>query len=148
MSGQIRNVVVLVLLSAPPVQGEGCEIPGYPNPENAAELGLPWCPSGVSLQVRAFALQVAGAKCAIVTGSSSTPMQIRARRQEIRTACEILAGLGVSNCQCPPGFPSVAQRPAATPAGTSLPPEMMMDRYLLQAEDLIATKAYLRRSTG
>ena len=143
MPGQIRNTVALVLLSAPAVAGGECEIPGYPEPKDIANLGLSWCPAAVNYQVRVFALQAAGAQCALATGSSSTPDQIQARRQEIETACERLASFRVSNCQCPPGFPSVAQRPSEIRTGASLPPEMMADRYLLQAEDLIAQKAYL-----
>ena len=78
-----------------------CEIPGYPRPANVQNLGLSWCPVTVDFQARVFALQAAGAQCAIATGSSSTPEQIQARRQEIRAACETLAALGVSNCRCP-----------------------------------------------
>ena len=78
-----------------------CEIPGYPRPADVKNLGLSWCPATVEFQARVFALQAAGAKCAIATGSSSTPEQIQARRQEIQAACERLAALGVSNCQCP-----------------------------------------------
>ena len=78
-----------------------CEIPGYPNPGNMANLGLSWCPATVDFQVRSFALLAAGAQCAIVTGSSSAPEQVQARRQEIQAACERLAALGVSNCRCP-----------------------------------------------
>lgn len=78
-----------------------CEIPGYPRPANVQNLGLSWCPATVDFQARVFALQAAGAQCAIATGSSSTPEQIQARRQEIQAACERLAALGVSNCQCP-----------------------------------------------
>ena len=81
--------------------GGQCEIPGYPNPGNVANLGLGWCPATVDFQARAFALQAAGAQCALATGSSSSPGQIQARKQEIRAACDRLAALGVSNCQCP-----------------------------------------------
>ena len=89
-----------------------CQIPGYPNPPGGvANLGFPWCPANVSLQVRAFALQAAGAQCAIGTGSSSTPEQISARRREIKAACDRLSALGARlaapgapNCQCPPGL--------------------------------------------
>ena len=83
--------------------GGSCQVPDYPNPPGGVtNLGFSWCPARVDLQVRAFALQAAGAQCAIATGSSSTPEQIDARRQEIRAACERLAALGQSNCQCPP----------------------------------------------
>ena len=81
--------------------GGSCEIPGYPRPANVQNLGLAWCPASVDFQVRSLALQVAGAQCAIATGSSSTPEQIQARRQEIQAVCDRLAALGVSNCQCP-----------------------------------------------
>ena len=84
-----------------PDGGGSCEIPGYPRPANVANLGLSWCPATVDFQARAFALQAAGAQCAIATGSSSTPEQIQARRQEIQAACARLAALGVSNCRCP-----------------------------------------------
>ena len=82
-----------------------CEIPGYPSPPGGvANLGLAWCPSNVDFQVRAFALQAAGAQCAIATGSSSTPAQIQARRREISAACGRLAALGAPDCQCSPGL--------------------------------------------
>ena len=83
----------------------GCMIAGYPSPPGGvANLGFSWCPASVTLQVRSFALQAAGAQCAIATGSSSTPEQINARRQEINAACDRLAALGAPNCQCPPGL--------------------------------------------
>ena len=85
-----------------------CEIPGYPSPPGgAANLGLAWCPSSISMQARAFALQAAGAQCAIATGSSSTPEQIQARRREITAACGRLAALSARDgipCRCPPGY--------------------------------------------
>ena len=85
--------------------GGSCLIPGYPSPPGGvANLGFSWCPASVTLQVRSFALQAAGAQCAIATGSSSTPEQISARRQEINAACDRLAALGAPNCQCPPGL--------------------------------------------
>ena len=85
--------------------GGPCQVPGYPNPPGGvAKLGFSWCPSSVGMQVRAFALQAAGAECAIATGSSSTPEQIEARRREIEAACGRLAALGQGNCQCPPGL--------------------------------------------
>ena len=85
--------------------GGSCQIPGYPRPPGGvANLGLSWCPASVSMQARAFALQAAGAQCALATGSSSTPAQINARRQEINAACGRLAALGAPNCQCPPGL--------------------------------------------
>ena len=116
MSVRIRNVILLVLLSAPGVAGEECEILNNPNAENVAELGLTWCRSDVSFQVRAFALQAVRAQCAITTGSSSTPEQIQARKQEIRTACEILSGLDVSNCRCPAGLATPLLRRPIVPS--------------------------------
>ena len=86
--------------------GGRCQVPGYPNPPGGvSNLGFSWCPASVGLQVRAFALQAAGAECAIATGSSSTPEQIEARRREIQAACGQLAALGQGNCQCPAGSP-------------------------------------------
>ena len=84
--------------------GGSCLIPGYPTPANPQTLGLASCPAFVNFQTRVFALQAAGAQCAIATGSSSTPEQINARRQEIQAACGRLAAMGVSNCQCPLEF--------------------------------------------
>ena len=81
--------------------GGSCQIPGYPTPTNPQALGLAWCPASVDFQWRVFALQAAGAQCAIATGSSSTPEQINTRHQEINAACGRLDALGVSNCQCP-----------------------------------------------
>ena len=82
-----------------------CQVPGYPNPPGGvSNLGFSWCPASVGLQVRSFALQAAGAECAIATGSSSTPEQIEARRREIRAACDRLSALGQGNCQCPAGL--------------------------------------------
>ena len=85
--------------------GGRCQVPGYPNPPGGvSNLGFSWCPASVGLQVRSFALQAAGAECAIATGSSSTPEQIEARRREIRAACDRLSALGQGNCQCPAGL--------------------------------------------
>ena len=94
---------------APPQrQGRGCEIPGYPTPTNIQSLGVSWCGPGVDFQKRAYALQAAGAWCAIDIGSSSTPEQISARHQESNTACDLLdalhARLGGRPCQCPAGY--------------------------------------------
>ena len=79
--------------NAPPQrQGPGCEVPGYPTPANIQSLGVSWCGPGVDFQKRAYALQAAGAWCAIDIGSSSTPDQISARtRRSTRPAtCWIL----------------------------------------------------------
>ena len=85
--------------------GGPCQIPGYPKPPGGVKnLGLPWCPASVGMQVRAFALQAAGAQCAISLGSSSTPEQIESARREIRAACARLDAWGEGNCQCPPGL--------------------------------------------
>ena len=101
------------LAAAVPSSGPGCEIPGYPSPPGGvANLGFSWCPASVTLQVRSFALQAAGAQCAIATGSSSTSEQIQARRREIKEACDRLAALGArldgpnsgASCRCPAGF--------------------------------------------
>ena len=88
--------------------GGSCEIPGYPSPiGGVANVGLAWCPASVDFQVRAFALQAAGANCAIATGSSSTSEQIQARRREIAAACGRLAALAARDgipCRCPAGY--------------------------------------------
>ena len=84
-----------------------CEVPGYPRPSNPQSLGLSWCPASVSFQLRVFALQAAGAQCAIATGSSPTPEQIQARHREIVAACGRLAALSARdgiNCRCPAGL--------------------------------------------
>ena len=92
----------------PQRQGPGCEIPGYPTPANIQSLGVSWCGPSVDFQKRAYALQAAGAWCAIDGGSSSTPEQISARHQEINTACDTLDALqtrlGGRPCQCPSGY--------------------------------------------
>ena len=87
--------------------GGSCQIPGYPRPANPRTLGLAWCPAQVDFQRRVFALQAAGAQCAMATGSSSTPEQIQARRQEIKSACDRLDALqspDIPTCQCPAGL--------------------------------------------
>ena len=87
--------------------GPACEIPGYPTPADVQALSLNWCGSNVSFQRRVFALQVAGAWCAISEGTSSTPAQLDARHREINAACDALAALqltGFPSCQCPAGY--------------------------------------------
>ena len=87
--------------------GRACEIPGYPRPANLPNLGLNWCGSSVDFQRRAFALQAAGAWCAIAEGTSSTPAQVAARHQEIDAACDALDALGNRGgppCGCPEGY--------------------------------------------
>ena len=141
MSRQTRGVVILLCLSAPPAAAEECEIPGYPNsPGGVMNLGLSWCPATIDLPVRSLALHAASAHCALATGHSSTPGQIQARRQDIQAACEGLAALDNSNCQCPPGLSSVPLPPSPTSVVAPLPPEMQLDRYLLGAEKLMAQK--------
>ena len=92
----------------PPVRrGPACEIPGYPTPANPQNLGLSWCSSSVDFQRRVFALQAAGAWCAIDIGSSSTLDQIDARHQEINAACDTLdafAAQGGPSCRCTAGY--------------------------------------------
>ena len=74
-----------------PASGGACQVPNYPSPPGGvANLGFSWCPASVGMQRRAFALQAAGAQCAIATGSSSTPEQLTARRQEIQAVCDTL----------------------------------------------------------
>ena len=85
-----------------------CEIPNYPAPPGGvANLGLSWCPASVTIQRRVFALQAAGAWCAIDSGSSTTAEQLQARHQEIDTACDSLDAMqspGIPTCQCPAGY--------------------------------------------
>lgn len=57
-------------------------------------MGLNWCGPSVGFQRRAFALQAAGAWCAIAQGTSSSAEQVRARHQEINAACDALDALG------------------------------------------------------
>ena len=88
-------------------RGPACEIPGYPALSNLQNLGVSWCGPRVGFQRRAFALQAAGAWCAIDGGSSSTLDQINARHQEINAACDALDALaaqGGSSCRCPAGY--------------------------------------------
>ena len=88
--------------------GGSCQVPNYPSPPGGvANLGFSWCPASVSMQRRSFALQAAGAQCAMATGSSSTPDQINARRQEINAACDRLDAMqspDIPTCQCPAGL--------------------------------------------
>ena len=82
--------------------GGPCQVPGYPNPPGGvANLGFSSCPTSVELQVRGFALQAAGAQCAIATSSSSTPEQIEAAGDQggLRPA----GGLGPGQLPVPAG---------------------------------------------
>ena len=91
--------------AAVPAGAGTCEIPGYPSPPGGmANLGLWWCPASVGMQLRAFALQAAGAQCALATGNSSTPEQVQAQHREIAASCERLAALNAPNCRCPAGL--------------------------------------------
>ena len=74
--------------------GPTCEIPGYPAPTNPQGLGLSWCGPAVGFQRRVFALQAAGAWCALADGTSSSPAQISRRHQDINSACDALDALG------------------------------------------------------
>ena len=82
-----------------------CDIPNYPAPPGGlANLGLSWCPASVIIQRRVFALQAAGAWCAIESDSSTTAEQLQARHQEIDTACDSLDAMQspeIPACQCP-----------------------------------------------
>lgn len=93
--------------SAAATQPRECEIPGYPSPNNVETLGLSWCGSNVGIQRRAFALQAAGAWCAIASGSSSSAEQVADRHREINAACERLDAMqspDVAECKCPTGY--------------------------------------------
>ena len=84
-----------------------CEIPGYPSPTNVQDVGVAWCSSTVGFQRRAFALQAAGAWCAIAQGTSSSAEQVNARHREINAACDALDALGAGGgppCNCPAGY--------------------------------------------
>ena len=108
--------------------GGPCQVPGYPKPPGGvSNLGFPWCPASVGMQVRAFALQAAGAQCAIATGSSSTPEQIKARRQEIRAACDRLAAVGArlaapggAELSVPAGPRAMRRKPSRRPIRKSI----------------------------
>jgi ankyrin repeat protein len=103
-----RRQAEVAPVSPPERQGPGCEIPDYPTPADIQNLGVSWCGPSVNFQMRAHALQAAGAWCAIDGGSSSTPEQIDARHQEINLACDTLDALeaqqGGRTCQCPEGY--------------------------------------------
>ena len=84
-----------------------CEIPGYPSPTDVQDVGVAWCGSTVGFQRRAFALQAAGAWCAIAQGTSSSAEQVNARHREINAACDALDALGAGGgppCNCPAGY--------------------------------------------
>ena len=91
------------------INGPGtCEIPGFPHPNDVRGIGLGWCPSSVNFQLRAIALQAAGAWCGIRTGSASTAAEVSAGHDIVNTACDRLDALtgngGGPSCQCPSGY--------------------------------------------
>lgn len=67
-------------------------------------MGFPWCPGDVDFQIRAYALQAAGAWCAIAGGTSATQELIVARHAEINESCNRLdafgAAFGDTRCDC------------------------------------------------
>ena len=97
----------------PGVTGAGgsCEIPGFPNPGDMQNLGLSWCPARPGdFQVRVFALQAEGMRCAVAANSSeATPEVVSRVRSQIREVCTRLDALGErlggpTDCRCPAGF--------------------------------------------
>ena len=89
---------------APVIGGEGaCQIPGYPN-DPGPNLSFTWCPAGVSLQLRASALQVAVLQCEIATGLLNEE-QVSERKTQIAQLCKRIDDMASSNtgplCQCP-----------------------------------------------
>ena len=93
------------------VGGGSCQIPGFPNPGDMTSLGLSWCPARVEFQVRVFALQAEGMRCAVTTASPSeaTPEVVSRVRSQISEVCTRLEALGerlggATDCRCPAGF--------------------------------------------
>ena len=87
-------------IAPPGGSSPGCQLPGYPQVQDIASVGLRWCPVDVNFQIRSFAIQIAGAWCALDSGTSSTTDQIAARHAEINASCEILDAMGGSTCDC------------------------------------------------
>ena len=89
-----------------------CEIPNYPNPGDMANLGLSWCPASVTFQVRTFALQAAGIKCAVAAASPAPPEVVSRARSQMSQVCSSLEALdkrlgepnGGASCRCPAGY--------------------------------------------
>ena len=92
------------------VAGGSCEIPGFPNPSDMTNLGLSWCPARVEFQVRVFALQAEGMRCAVAANpSEATPEVVSRVRSQISEVCTRLDALverlgGPNDCRCPAGF--------------------------------------------
>ena len=92
------------------VGGGSCQIPGFPNPGDMTNLGLSWCPARVGFQVRVFALQAEGMRCAVAANpSEATPEVVSRVRSQISEVCTRLDALveglgGATDCRCPPGF--------------------------------------------
>ena len=93
------------------VAGGSCQIPGFPNPGDMTNLGLAWCPARVEFQVRAFALQAEGMRCAVAANpSEATPEVVSRVRSQIREVCTRLDALverlggPTDDCRCPAGF--------------------------------------------
>ena len=73
-------------------------------------LGLSWCPARVEFQVRVFALQAEGMRCAVAANpSEATPEVVSRVRSQISEVCTRLEALverlgGPNDCRCPAGF--------------------------------------------
>ena len=112
----------------------------------ARVLTLCFIPSSVSMQDRAFALQAAGAQCAIATGNSSTPEQIAGRRRKIKEACGHLAALSARDgfpCRYP--TPGTGREPPAIREGVQEPGVMSISRFR-KRDDLV--RSLIRSALG
>ena len=74
-------------------------------------LGLSWCPARPGdFQVRVFALQAEGMRCAVAANpSEATPEVVSQMRSRISEVCTRLDALverlgGPNDCRCPAGF--------------------------------------------
>ena len=90
--------------TAPVIGGRGaCQIPGYPN-DPGPNLSFTWCPAGVSLALRASALQVAVLECEIATGLLNEE-RVSERKTQIAQLCKRIDEAASSNsvplCRCP-----------------------------------------------
>ncbi len=83
--------------------GGACQIPGYPN-DPGPNLSFTWCPTGVSLALRASALQVTVLQCEIATGLLNEE-QVSERKTQIAQLCKRIDDVASSNsgplCRCP-----------------------------------------------
>ena len=93
------------------VAGGSCQIPGFPNPGDMTNLGLSWCPARVEFQVRVFALQAEGMRCAVAANpSEATPEVVSRMRSQISEVCTRLDALverlggPTDDCRCPADF--------------------------------------------